>query len=476
VVAKREEPAQPPVTAKREERPAVFPKPEERPVPVAPVAKAAAPPPAPPKVEEPPKREERPAVQPIAVKREEPAPAPPPEKKEERKEQRAAVAAATPKMEPAPAAIPVKAPEPLVVAAAEPAKSGKLWIGIGAVAAVLLLGVGLYTMRSHSTPSGTTQSETSLGLKVERDAGGLVLSWNRNAEIVKTAQKATLTITDGASTEDDDIDLGTLRAGSILYSPLTNDVGFKFEVSDLKNRRSVSESIRALQGTARSAPPAPVVAQIRTPPVVNPVPPVSNPTGTQTPAQHPVTPPILVSTQPAGELGRRLFAAPPTPTTAPEPPPVTNASINSERQNPVAPQVVAPPQAPTPVKVAEAQQPPTPIPAPVKVVQQTPAPAPLPVAPPPPIPGGNLVAPRVISKVAPVYPPMAIRMGISGSVRVEATVGKDGKIKAAKATSGPQVLRAAAENAVRQWKYVAGTLNGQPEESPVTVNVDFNRR
>jgi protein TonB len=67
-------------------------------------------------------------------------------------------------------------------------------------------------------------------------------------------------------------------------------------------------------------------------------------------------------------------------------------------------------------------------------------------------------------------------MGISGSVRVEATVGKDGKIKAAKATSGPQVLRAAAENAVRQWKYVAGTLNGQPEESPVTVNVDFNRR
>jgi len=83
-------------------------------------------------------------------------------------------------------------------------------------------------------------------LKVERNAGQLVLSWNRNADIVKTAQKATLTITDGASTEDDDLDLGTLRGGSVVYSAITNDVGFKLEVSDLKNRKSLSESIRAL--------------------------------------------------------------------------------------------------------------------------------------------------------------------------------------------------------------------------------------
>ena len=67
-------------------------------------------------------------------------------------------------------------------------------------------------------------------------------------------------------------------------------------------------------------------------------------------------------------------------------------------------------------------------------------------------------------------------MGISGTVKVEAIVGKDGKVKAARATSGPQVLRAAAENAVRQGKYTPGTLNGELVEVPVSVNVDFNRR
>jgi TonB family protein len=67
-------------------------------------------------------------------------------------------------------------------------------------------------------------------------------------------------------------------------------------------------------------------------------------------------------------------------------------------------------------------------------------------------------------------------MGISGDVRVEAIVGKDGKVKSARAVSGPQVLRAEAEKAVRQWKYTPGTLNGEPVEVPVNVDVGFQRR
>jgi protein TonB len=67
-------------------------------------------------------------------------------------------------------------------------------------------------------------------------------------------------------------------------------------------------------------------------------------------------------------------------------------------------------------------------------------------------------------------------MGISGTVKVEATVGKDGRVKTARAISGPQVLRAAAENAVRQWRYTAGTLNGEPVEVPINVDVGFARR
>ncbi len=467
-IPKREEPVQPQVAAKREERPAVFPKPEERPVP-APAVAAPAPPPVAPKLEEPPKREERPAVQPIAVKREEPAPVPPAQKKEERKEERVAVAPAPPKPEPVPVATPVRAPLPLVaVAAAEPAKRGKLWIGIGAVAAVLLVGAGLYTMRSRSTLTGVVPVDSSLGLKVERNASGLVLSWNRNADIVKTAQKATLTITDGASTEDDDIDLGTLRAGSILYSPLTNDVGFKLEVSDLKTRKSLSESIRALSGHLSAAvqPPVPL------PKPANPTPPVANPIGTTPVTPHPVTPtPVTVTPAAPNTLAARLSAPPPpaqAPTPVPaEPPPVT-ASLNAT-SNPLATPAPTPP--PVVVKAPEPQAPP-------RVVQPAPA-QPQPAQPKidrVPNPGGNLVEPRRINAIAPVYPVIAKQMGIGGTVKVEAIVGKDGKVKAARAVSGPQVLRAAAENAVRQSKYTAGTLNGEPVEVPVSVNVDFNKR
>ena len=468
VVAKREEPASAPVVAKREERPAAFAKPEERPVPAPPVV-APAPPPVAPKLEEPPKREERPAVQPIVAKREEPAPVPPAQKKEERKEERAAVAHAPARQEPAPVAIPVKAPEPLVAAAAaEPAKRGKLFIGIG-VLVLLLAGGGWYMMKSRSTQPAATAADASLGLKVERNAGQLVLSWNRNADIVKTAQKATLTITDGASTEDDDLDLGTLRGGSVVYSAITNDVGFKLEVSDLKNRKSLSESIRALAGRPSAAAQSSAVPP---PKPANPTPPVANPTPNQTVAQRPVTPtPATVNPPAPNTLASRLTV--PTPAPA-EPPSINNTTATPTNSAPVSMSTPTPP--PQPVRVAENQTP-----APQRVV--APPPAPTQPAQPPTArtttatnAGGNLVEPRRTNAISPVYPPIAKQMGISGTVKVEAIVGKDGKVKAARATSGPQVLRAAAENAVRQGKYTPGTLNGELVEVPVSVNVDFNRR
>ena len=469
VVAKREEPASAPVVAKREERPAAFAKPEERPVPAPPVVAPAPPPPVAPKLEEPPKREERPAVQPIVAKREEPAPVPPAQKKEERKEERAAVAHAPARQEPAPVAIPVKAPEPLVAAAAaEPAKRGKLFIGIG-VLVLLLAGGGWYMMKSRSTQPAATAADASLGLKVERNAGQLVLSWNRNADIVKTAQKATLTITDGASTEDDDLDLGTLRGGSVVYSAITNDVGFKLEVSDLKNRKSLSESIRALAGRPSAAAQSSAVPP---PKPANPTPPVANPTPNQTVAQRPVTPtPATVNPPAPNTLASRLTV--PTPAPA-EPPSINNTTATPTNSAPVSMSTPTPP--PQPVRVAENQTP-----APQRVV--APPPAPTQPAQPPTArtttatnAGGNLVEPRRTNAISPVYPPIAKQMGISGTVKVEAIVGKDGKVKAARATSGPQVLRAAAENAVRQGKYTPGTLNGELVEVPVSVNVDFNRR
>jgi TonB family protein len=72
---------------------------------------------------------------------------------------------------------------------------------------------------------------------------------------------------------------------------------------------------------------------------------------------------------------------------------------------------------------------------------------------------------EIRTRVAPVYPEMAKRMKITGAVKVEATVDADGVVKEAKAVDGNRMLTAAAEEAVRHWKFVpgAGTSTVQVE-------------
>jgi TonB family protein len=74
----------------------------------------------------------------------------------------------------------------------------------------------------------------------------------------------------------------------------------------------------------------------------------------------------------------------------------------------------------------------------------------------------------VKSRVAPVYPELAKRMRISGEVQIEATVDAQGKVKDVKPVSGNHMLELAAEDAVRQWKFVPGD-----GDSVVTVSVNF---
>lgn len=73
----------------------------------------------------------------------------------------------------------------------------------------------------------------------------------------------------------------------------------------------------------------------------------------------------------------------------------------------------------------------------------------------------------VKQRVAPVYPEIAKRMGITGVVEVQATVAANGKVTAVKTVSGNHMLASAAEDAVQRWKFV-------PADSQSTVNVDLN--
>lgn len=66
---------------------------------------------------------------------------------------------------------------------------------------------------------------------------------------------------------------------------------------------------------------------------------------------------------------------------------------------------------------------------------------------------------------------MAVIARISGTVRLQGIIGKDGSIQQLQVLSGPPLLVQAALDAVRQWRYQPTLLNGEPVEviSPIDV-------
>ena len=60
---------------------------------------------------------------------------------------------------------------------------------------------------------------------------------------------------------------------------------------------------------------------------------------------------------------------------------------------------------------------------------------------------------KVKSKVAPVYPDLARRMNITGTVRLVVVVSSNGTVKSTKLVGGHPILVSAAMNALKKWKF-----------------------
>lgn len=91
-----------------------------------------------------------------------------------------------------------------------------------------------------------------------------------------------------------------------------------------------------------------------------------------------------------------------------------------------------------------------------------------------PVPvGGRVQAAKLIHQIKPVYPPPARQARISGLVRLEAIIGKDGAIRSLQVMSGQPWLVQAALDAVRQWRYQATLLNDEPVEVLTQIEVHF---
>jgi periplasmic protein TonB len=72
------------------------------------------------------------------------------------------------------------------------------------------------------------------------------------------------------------------------------------------------------------------------------------------------------------------------------------------------------------------------------------------------------------TKVLPVYPDVARRMSIAGTVRLVVVVAPNGTVKSSKPVGGHPLLVDAAMDAMKQWKFEAG-----PTESSGTVEFKF---
>ncbi len=82
-------------------------------------------------------------------------------------------------------------------------------------------------------------------------------------------------------------------------------------------------------------------------------------------------------------------------------------------------------------------------------------------------------APRLIKKVNPGYPPLAIASHVSGAVVIEASTDVYGRVKEARIINGHALLNASALEAVRMWIYEPYLVNGIPHPVRFVVTVTF---
>ena len=76
---------------------------------------------------------------------------------------------------------------------------------------------------------------------------------------------------------------------------------------------------------------------------------------------------------------------------------------------------------------------------------------------------------KVKSKVAPVYPDIARRMNITGTVRLVVVVSSKGTVKSTKLVGGHPVLVRAAQDAIYKWKWAPAS---HETREPIEVRFD----
>jgi len=92
----------------------------------------------------------------------------------------------------------------------------------------------------------------------------------------------------------------------------------------------------------------------------------------------------------------------------------------------------------------------------------------------------GVTPPEFTKKVPPVYPDQAKKDQVGGFVLVKAIFGKDGVVRDLEIVKGLKDKKygfeEAAMDAIKQWEYSPGTVDGKPVDVELTLKIDFKLR
>jgi len=82
---------------------------------------------------------------------------------------------------------------------------------------------------------------------------------------------------------------------------------------------------------------------------------------------------------------------------------------------------------------------------------------------------------KATKRVEPLYPQTAKSIGVAGLVRVKLVIDESGSVANIVWTEGPMLLRQAAQDAVRQWKFRPVVVDGKPVRAAGYIDFGFSR-
>lgn len=129
------------------------------------------------------------------------------------------------------------------------------WSRLLPTAALMVVGIGALQLATSSNRTAAAEvaapaaaeagSETRLGLTVTSRQQQLDIRWNRESPVIAASDKGVMRITEDGITEVVPFDQDQLRDGYVAYTPKTNDVSIRLEVTG-KDGGATSESIRSV--------------------------------------------------------------------------------------------------------------------------------------------------------------------------------------------------------------------------------------